>query len=395
VTHYLWEGAQVLSEHNGGTGAVQVDYIQSGSRLLAKVAGGTTNYFLSDRLSVRLMMNASGAVVGRQSHLAYGEEFAESGNQQKQHFTNYESDSESGSDYAINRQYHPNIGRFNRVDPLASSARKEMPQTWNRYSYAVNEPVDQHDPTGLDPLAPTQDPRWWPIFLPPWELDPCAPRGASYTVDGFDTGFAALCNLGPAPAADPAPEPASATCSIKNLTRGPRRGNYPKWDWTTSPLPKNQRHGKFMSPDNNLMWWRFFYETMVTISGPFDPSEWESGFKREVWIEGSFITRDSSGNLQLVPVSRQDAHDLSDPTQQTWIGNTSYWLDAPGRPTINAKGNGDPIIEGDITWIFIMSATSSRTGNTCSARLELKLHISTPAGPGPPFPETQADWEVK
>jgi RHS repeat-associated protein len=153
---------------NSATGAAQVEHLYVGSRLLAKIAGGTTNYFLSDRLSLRVMMNASGAVIGQQSHLPYGEEFAASGTQQKQHFTSYERDSESGSDYAVNRQYNANIGRFNRVDPLASSARKEMPQTWNRYSYAVNEPVDQHDPTGLDSLSPTQDPRWWPIFLPPW-----------------------------------------------------------------------------------------------------------------------------------------------------------------------------------------------------------------------------------
>src|SRR6185295_1656530 len=55
VTHYVWEGSQVLSEHNGSTGAVLIDYVYSGSRMIAKVASGSTQYFLSDRLSVRLV----------------------------------------------------------------------------------------------------------------------------------------------------------------------------------------------------------------------------------------------------------------------------------------------------------------------------------------------------
>ena len=54
TTHYVWKGSQVLAEHNGSTGAVLTDYILSGSRMIAKVAGSTANYFLSDRLSVRI-----------------------------------------------------------------------------------------------------------------------------------------------------------------------------------------------------------------------------------------------------------------------------------------------------------------------------------------------------
>jgi hypothetical protein len=117
VTHYVWQGSQVLAEHNGSTGAVLTDYIFAGSRMIAKF-GSTSSYFLSDRLSVRLSINTTtGSVVGRQAHLPFGEDFAESGTRDKRHFTSYERDSESASDYAVNRQYSQNIGRFNRVDP--------------------------------------------------------------------------------------------------------------------------------------------------------------------------------------------------------------------------------------------------------------------------------------
>ena len=151
VTHYVWQGGQVLSEHNGGTGAVQVDYIASGGRLLAKVASGTASYFLSDRLSARLVLDTSGNVVGRQATLPFGEDFAESGTQQKQHFTSYERDSETGTDYAVNRQHNPNIGRFNRVDPITGST--SFPQSLNRYAYVYNDPINRADPRGLIPVT--------------------------------------------------------------------------------------------------------------------------------------------------------------------------------------------------------------------------------------------------
>lgn len=146
VTHYVWQGNQVLAEYNGGTGAVQVQYYYADGRLYEK-GGSSTQVLLSDRLSVRLALSDVGVVAGRQSHLPFGEDFAESGTQQKQHFTSYERDSETGTDYAVNRQYNQNIGRFNRVDPQGETAGN--PQSLNRYSYTVNNPIGLIDPTGL------------------------------------------------------------------------------------------------------------------------------------------------------------------------------------------------------------------------------------------------------
>ena len=110
ATHYVWQGSKVIAEHDGTTGAVLIDYVYSGSRMIAKVEGGVTQYFLSDRLSTRLVVDASGNVIGRQAHLAFGEDFGESGTQEKHHFTSYERDGESGIDYAVNRHYAPAVG---------------------------------------------------------------------------------------------------------------------------------------------------------------------------------------------------------------------------------------------------------------------------------------------
>src|SRR5262249_6271105 len=45
VTHYVWQGAQVLAEHNGTTGAVLVDYVYAGSQMIANIDSGTRRYF--------------------------------------------------------------------------------------------------------------------------------------------------------------------------------------------------------------------------------------------------------------------------------------------------------------------------------------------------------------
>jgi RHS repeat-associated protein len=163
VTHYIWEAQKVLAEHNGSTGAVLVNYIYAGDRMIISGA----YYLLSDQLSVRLVMNTSGTVKGGQGHLPFGEDFAESGTQQeKHHFTSYERDSQSATDYAVNRIYSFGVGRFQSADPFQSSGDASAPQSWNRYAYVTNAPADFVDPLGLakafshpgDPCGGAADP---------------------------------------------------------------------------------------------------------------------------------------------------------------------------------------------------------------------------------------------
>ncbi len=150
TTHYIWEGSQVIAEYDGSSGTLTAEYIYSGSRMIAKIAGGTTQYFLNDRLSVRLVLDASGNVLGRQAHLPFGEDFAESGAQDKHRFTSYERDSESGTDYAVNRGYSSAVGKFLQADPYRANSYVVDPESWNRCSYGRNDPVDNIDPQGMD-----------------------------------------------------------------------------------------------------------------------------------------------------------------------------------------------------------------------------------------------------
>lgn len=65
------------------------------------------------------------------------------------HFTGKERDTESGLDYFGARYNASSLGRFMSPDPLMASGRPRNPQTWNRYSYGMNNPVRLTDPSGM------------------------------------------------------------------------------------------------------------------------------------------------------------------------------------------------------------------------------------------------------
>jgi len=68
-----------------------------------------------------------------------------------------ERDSESGNDYFGARYYASTMGRFMSPDPFIpfNLKRDEFqawianPQHWNKYAYALNNPLKYTDPTGL------------------------------------------------------------------------------------------------------------------------------------------------------------------------------------------------------------------------------------------------------
>jgi RHS repeat-associated protein len=66
-------------------------------------------------------------------------------------YTGHPHDDALGLTYMRARYYDPVIGRFMSVDPLAFS--EADPQTFNRYSYANNNPYKYFDPNGLDSVV--------------------------------------------------------------------------------------------------------------------------------------------------------------------------------------------------------------------------------------------------
>jgi RHS repeat-associated protein len=111
------------------------------------------SYLTSDTLgSPRIITNASGAVVSRHDYMAFGEEISRQNygtDAIRQKYTGYEKDTETDLDFAQARMYASKLGRFSTTDPLMASANAINPQTFNRYSYALNSPYKFTDPLGL------------------------------------------------------------------------------------------------------------------------------------------------------------------------------------------------------------------------------------------------------
>src|SRR6185369_9023621 len=81
------------------------------------------------------------------------------------HFTSYEKDAESSLDYAMNRGYAPTLGRFQQADPYRASGYMIDPQSWNRYVYTRNHPINRVDVLGLEDTV-THDDEGNPISWP-------------------------------------------------------------------------------------------------------------------------------------------------------------------------------------------------------------------------------------
>jgi RHS repeat-associated protein len=121
------------------------------------------HWLVTDQLGTpRMVFDQSGALanVSRHDYLPFGEELYAGtggrtttqgyvGDSTRQKFTKYERDNETGLDFAEARYFASVQGRFTSPDPFGGSATIANPQTFNRYAYVGNNPVNSTDPLGL------------------------------------------------------------------------------------------------------------------------------------------------------------------------------------------------------------------------------------------------------
>ena len=119
---------------------VQTLNLYFGGKRLGRVSQyGNTSFVSVDRLGSE----------GPSNLYPWGEEKQASAQQNTERFATYYRDQGSGLDYADQRYYSSIMGRFLTPDPDNNSSDSNDPQSWNRYAYVGNDPVNFNDPTGL------------------------------------------------------------------------------------------------------------------------------------------------------------------------------------------------------------------------------------------------------
>lgn len=138
--------------------------------------GGRRHYHLDHLGSPRVVTGLNGSVISEHDFLPFGEERTKVGQhvargfdrEEPLRFTGHErgfdnlqpNDSSAYIDYMHARYYATKAGRFLSVDPhMDLSKNLPEPQSWNRYSYVRNNPVNMTDPDGRIPVA------WWALRM--------------------------------------------------------------------------------------------------------------------------------------------------------------------------------------------------------------------------------------
>ena len=122
------------------------------------VRRGTSVLSSDDRNAVRVATHGASPVA--RTFLPFGEEVVKTADDTVK-FGGYVRDSVTGLDYAQQRYYSSSLGRFITPDPENSSAKTRLPQSWNRYAFVLNDPINHVDANGLDntsPAPPQQGP---------------------------------------------------------------------------------------------------------------------------------------------------------------------------------------------------------------------------------------------
>jgi len=155
---------QVICEING-SGGWQKGYVYLGGQMLAMQQAGTVTYVHQDPVtkSQRLTDTSGNPTSTRIELDPFGGDTNQSanGNSQPYKYTSYERDG-NGSDYAMARSRNTWFSRFYQPDPFDGSYNMADPQSFNRYSYVQNDPVNFVDPSGLEGQPPRA---WWDGLL--------------------------------------------------------------------------------------------------------------------------------------------------------------------------------------------------------------------------------------
>lgn len=140
-----------LLETNSSGGLMDEYIFFNGQRIARRDSSNNVEYYFGDHLgSTRVVTNSSGTAQETCYYYPYGASNCSPSSTNNYLFTGKERDSESGLDNFGARYDSSQYGRFMTPDPGNAGADPYNPQSWNMYSYVLNNPLSYTDPSGLD-----------------------------------------------------------------------------------------------------------------------------------------------------------------------------------------------------------------------------------------------------
>ena len=152
-------GCSLYSNPAYSTCAAQRANVYFGGKLIARMEpqSGTlvARGVVADRLGTVRAVQTSGGW-STPTYYPWGEAKTAGGIDGQEQFGTYVRDSTlSSQDYAMQRYYSNNTGRFSSADK--GTPDPKIPESWNRYAYVGGDPVNFRDPSGRDCIPVSED----------------------------------------------------------------------------------------------------------------------------------------------------------------------------------------------------------------------------------------------
>jgi len=314
----------------------------------------------------------------------------------REKYATYTRDSATGLDYAMNRYYASQWGRYLSPDPSSKSIKPGNPQSWNRYPYVDGDPANHTDPSGLDPTA--QD-----CIANP---DLClAADGNQQGNDGLwgdglpcGFGYGTVCGIidpgsgcvdsspgspfapmppTPTPVPCPPPPPAAgADCDISLAYSGAPEGPPIVGSALNAPLSNQlgpySTIGRAATPPAYQGWF-FAVQLQGTLYGDTDPASWVPIQFAAVF--GTVTYKTLGGAVINAAVAIPDQLD-GPPDDAVYSANgTLDWIDFPGWSYYGPAKAGAVVTGASLTFTFNSTLWDPLAGASCSTNWSLHLYV--------------------